>query len=410
MKKNILSIPVSYICFLVLTLGLTACEKEVIPPNNNTEEPDSPSDPPKQEEEKYEPEVSTDDYEIVYDTQDGKKAIGYRVFTAEGMLKWLYATSVEDPNTPETDGPNKNLGLELMKDINMPDQTIVEDTKKRSFRFAAPVSYDKYGYPTNSNWKMQWNFSGTIEGNGYNISGFRMFNDGGGGLVASLDSAGVVRNLTICDAKVRAFWGVGFIAGTSNGLIENCHVREDCKLAILTNNEYEGGIVGKNYGTIIGCTNAYHYLHGKINHYKGGIAGLNDGTIIGCINYGTIKGHYRIGGITGNNTGSVIACGNTAEVSGVAYAGGIVGFNEASTDVVGSWTAYIYNSGQPYNEQTGFGRNDNSSHCEAIFVGNSMDINEKIPEMNAALKVYNWEWVIAENPEVDYPTLRQIKE
>lgn len=39
-----------------------------------------------------------------------------------------------------------------------------------------------------------------------------------------------------------------------------------------------------------------------------------------------------------------------------------------------------------------------------------MDINEKIPEMNAALKVYNWEWVIAENPEVDYPTLRQIKE
>lgn len=75
-----------------------------------------------------------------------------------------------------------------------------------------------------------------------------------------------------------------------------------------------GGIAGKNYGTIEGCT-----FDGEINADRrlGGIAGYNGkyGTIKKCESDGTMTGKAACGGIVGYNEGTVSQCRNDMKVN-----------------------------------------------------------------------------------------------
>ena len=135
------------------------------------------------------------------------------------------------------------------------------------------------------------------------------------------------------------------------GVVKDVHIGSGT-IVIGTNSDtydsFLGGIAGRNYGTIVGCSNAalvtgYSYVHARI----GGIVGTNEsgGSIENCYNLGTVytsRLDVFIGGLVGYNSGAVknswMSCkvvtngsteksyplygSNSGTVTGCFYAGG----------------------------------------------------------------------------------------
>lgn len=141
------------------------------------------------------------------------------------------------------------------------------------------------------------------------------------------------------------------VLNTENGVIENCTVGKDGKVAISAKaaGGYYGGLAGINRGTVKGSSagNLYTKVSADINAdtsdsaisaYMGGITGLNEGTISFYSYSGTITGDggsvYGYGGIAGSNENSITDCmaeGVKITTNGAANdpvsAGGIAGQN-----------------------------------------------------------------------------------
>ena len=129
-------------------------------------------------------------------------------------------------------------------------------------------------------------FGGTFNGNGHTISGLSITGAySPAGLICTLQSSGVVRNLTV----------EGTVAPSG-----------DCVSV--------GGIVGENYGTISACV-----FRGSVSgsHNTGAIVGENkaSGRLSSCRASGTVDGENRTGGIAGCNLGLVSACRNSSYVN-----------------------------------------------------------------------------------------------
>jgi hypothetical protein len=165
-------------------------------------------------------------------------------------------------------------------------------------------------------------FSKTIDGKGHKIDNFNVnlgtISATQGGIVATLNNGGAIRNLHIASGEVKvttSTFNAGVFAGT-----------------ISTN------------GEIAGCSNA-----AKVNStggYVGGICGYlnsSSGKITGCANYGDINGGTdgRVSGIANCNSGAMTACYNTGAITGGQYTAGISGFVGSSAKISAS-----YNTGQ----------------------------------------------------------------
>lgn len=221
-------------------------------------------------------------------------------------------------------------------------------------------------------------FAGTFEGNGHKITGFSIYSSGSDlGLFRHVEGGAIVRNLkvqgTISPEGSRT--GIGGIAGTNGGTIENCEfageiiaqealggiagtnksegiVRKCINEATITGNLKTGGITGLNEGLVEGCINrgginatdqsaeirSDSFSAGGINleesirvervNDAGGISGLSLGTIRGCKNYGAVgypHTGYNLGGIAGRQSGLVEQCSNYGAVQGRKDTGGIIG-------------------------------------------------------------------------------------
>lgn len=221
-------------------------------------------------------------------------------------------------------------------------------------------------------------FAGTFEGNGHRITGLSICSSGSNlGLFRYVEDGATVRNLkvqgTISPGGSRT--GIGGIAGTNEGTIENCEfagevtaqetlggiagtnkpagiIRNCINEGTITGNLKTGGIAGLNEGLVEGCIN-----RGGINatdqsaeiesdslsaagisleesirvervNDAGGISGLSLGTIRDCQNYGAVgypHTGYNLGGIAGRQSGLVEQCFNYGEIQGRKDTGGIIG-------------------------------------------------------------------------------------
>ena len=154
-------------------------------------------------------------------------------------------------------------------------------------------------------------FTGTYDGQGYNIEGLYTPNSATNewGMFRIIGAGGTVRNVALVSAVVKhAGWYIGGIAGVNRGTIENCYVTGQ----IMGHNEL-GGIAGVNYGTIKNCyTICYVNYDGKgnIGFDVGGIVGVNKagGTIRHCYATGSITGREHVGCIIGQNAGAIDHC------------------------------------------------------------------------------------------------------
>ncbi|MHC4477844.1 MAG: GLUG motif-containing protein [Planctomycetota bacterium] len=198
-------------------------------------------------------------------------------------------------------------------------------------------------------------FTGVFDGNDKRIWNFRWSSADRDlvGLFGLLDGSGHIRNLGMENVDVNAANGIGvgsLVGRNSEGTITNCYSQgrvgamavavgglvgynsfyntiTDCYwTGSVDGNDYVGGLVGYNRGTIANC-----YSTGSVSgreKYVGGLVGKNiDGTISDSHSTVVVAGGQRVGGLAGDNDGMITKCWSTGSVSGRERVGGLVGSN-----------------------------------------------------------------------------------
>ncbi|MBO7306419.1 MAG: hypothetical protein J6U59_00140 [Alistipes sp.] len=270
-------------------------------------------------------------YEVVAAIDYEDKGDHAEVYTAKGLLWW--ASRAEE---------NLNYGLKIMGNINMPALEVACEDGEFYYTDTPITVTDGIpsgsNWPAFSDYETSLNaetgvyeyYGGTIEGNGKTISGLLLNQD----LVASgflcWTKGAKVDNLTFNNTVVYNKGGqygetyTGTIIGRcwDGSHVNNCHITNS---SVLGKNEV-GGIVGRVYRRTI-----------KTNTPDGQPQNLMEKmayvTYCTTDENTTVKGASSIGGIVGMNYGCIVGqCINNAQVSAtVDYAGGIVGYHRSYT-------------------------------------------------------------------------------
>ena len=176
-------------------------------------------------------------------------------------------------------------------------------------------------------------FYGKLDGNSRVVSGLSISSSGGQylGLFGYLASGSQVTNLGVTGATLtvtspQTFTYIGIIAGyNGGGTISGSYTTG----SVSGGNHYNGGIAGRNTGTI---SSSYSTASVGGSNYTGGIAGENAGTITTSYSTGTITCGNLNGGITGmNNGGTITDSYSRSTISGSNWAGGAVGYAPSGT-------------------------------------------------------------------------------
>jgi hypothetical protein len=152
------------------------------------------------------------------------------------------------------------------------------------------------------------------------------------GLFCGCDSTAIIDSLGITEGNITGNNYVGGIVGYNSGTITNCYTNG----SVTGGDYYVGGVVGENHsGTVTNCT-ATGDVIGK-GFDVGGVCGRNNnsGIISNCYATGSVIGCYFVGGVVGENySGIVTNCTATGDVVGTdnsIYVGGVVGYNQKGT-------------------------------------------------------------------------------
>lgn len=175
-------------------------------------------------------------------------------------------------------------------------------------------------------------FTGSLEGNGYNITGLFINRSGMNmvGLFGDIDAGVFIANLSLVSCDITGARVTGAIVGYNEGNITNTNASGSVFGTMGTIGNFGvGGIVGINYGVIRECA-VLANVHG-IGLNVGGLAGYQDtGSAIDCVVLGNVSGNGDyIGGLVGTNEGPITNCTVYAEVNGTGQdnIGGLVGEN-----------------------------------------------------------------------------------
>ena len=254
--------------------------------------------------------------------------------SSEGVL---YAGTVAIPDTTAITVSNTNE-LEILSDIvngtydpNKSQQPIKSDFSGYTVILTANLSLavleEGQSNFTPIGKDEQHAFNGTFDGQKHTISNLSVnitsdSNNLYTGLFGVLEVDSIIKNLGIVDSSISATaTSVDYLYAPT------------------------GGIVGENYGTIMGCYNTGYVSANSTSESgdadSGGIAGSNDGTIINCHNTGGVNSSAYSGGIAGNNNGTIANCYNTGAVTGSSNSGGIAGENNTRGIITSCYNAGI---------------------------------------------------------------------
>lgn len=211
-------------------------------------------------------------------------------------------------------------------------------------------------------------FNGTIEGNGYKITGLEinLLNETvteettNIGLIGMIGSDGKILNLIMENISINYSYNfllnkaisVGAIAGKSEGEITNSGTTGVISGVVNSNNLYVGGLVGTNKG-ILNSTYSNVDLKAGVGGSFGGLVGYNSGTITNAYATGDIKpiieNEYPVtaGGLVGtSNEGKVRVTYATGDVYTSYEGGGLIGY--ASCKTANCELKYSYATGNIY--------------------------------------------------------------
>ena len=182
-------------------------------------------------------------------------------------------------------------------------------------------------------------FSGTYDGNGYQISNLKVNTTDEAfeniGLFGTLQG-GLLKRVKLVNFVTKGGANVGSLVGLNDrGTIEDSEV--DGK---VDGDRTIGGLVGLNQGGVIRNSVALVMVgeNSSVTWVAGGLVGQNDGgTIVGSQAVGAVTGGNQVGGLVGKNRGSVTSSHATGNVTGIdsiwgyAYVGGLVGWHLGGT-------------------------------------------------------------------------------
>ncbi len=165
------------------------------------------------------------------------------------------------------------------------------------------------------------------------------------GMFGVIGSTGVVKNLNFEYVFCHGKDNVGGLAGTNNGKIQNCYVKQVSYPSSVSHGvegmNNVGMFVGVNNGTVVDSKSYGNTMY-AFNSAAGGFVGYNSGTIEGCavIDGTRVSTHKeaRAGGFVGVNTGDIIESSSDINVSdGTALdyfiLGGFAGKNETTGNI-----------------------------------------------------------------------------
>ena len=166
-------------------------------------------------------------------------------------------------------------------------------------------------------------FTGTFDGNNHTISGLHSVQDDYSNIGLFAVNAGTIKDLKVEANQMEGWSEVGTVAGINQagGVLSNVHVQANYVGALSTGSAggYAGGLVGRNNGTITGCSatiTGSGLTRGVVAYnYAGGLVGGN---------WGTIEESYAMAGINAGYK-SYIDQGRTSAYYAGGFAGGNVG-------------------------------------------------------------------------------------
>jgi len=134
-------------------------------------------------------------------------------------------------------------------------------------------------------------------------------------------NSGTVSN-SYCTGRVTGGWWVGGLAGHNSGTVSNSYCT-----GIVTGGWWVGGLAGYNSDNV-----SNSYCTGRVTGYGGvgGLVGWNSGTVTDSYSSGSVTGNKRVGGLAGHNSGTVSNSYCTGIVTGYSGVGGLLGWNEGS--------------------------------------------------------------------------------
>ena len=192
-------------------------------------------------------------------------------------------------------------------------------------------------------------FSGTLLGDGFTVSGINLSSDEGNlGFFATvsgkISNISFVVDISSAAANSAAIPYVGGLCVNLTGTLENVKMYGSVS-GIFAN---AGGLVGKvNGGKITNCKNYAEVSASTLldSVSIGGIAAiLSSGNVTGCENYGEISGQFNVGGVVGYTSVAITNLTNYGNVQGATYVGGCIGrFKLANTS---SGLGSLTNSGE----------------------------------------------------------------
>ncbi len=264
----------------------------------------------------------------------------YQIYTADDLKEFAVIVNGTDSTPADSDADAR-----LMNDIDLTSvcgENIDGD----------PVSWTPIGTSSSNPYR------GTFDGNGHTISGLYINSTADDqGLFGYVSSSGKVQNLSV-SGSVSGNNYVGGVVGDNRGSVENCYNTGTVSGPDSGTSNYVGGVVGYNSGSVENCYNTGSVT--SSGSPVGGVVGFNIsiGNVKNCHNIGEVSGNRYVGGVVGENSGSVTNSYNTGSVSGpdsvngetTVNVGGVVGSNSFSTSVTN-----CYNTGKVSGPNSGSG-------------------------------------------------------
>ena len=300
-------------------------------------------------------------YEVVAKRDYVMHADYMEIYSAAGFAKWAYIVNFE----------NKTFGAKVMENITLPAKVIALDTANKTYVYTDEDITVTDGIPSGSNWPVisdyetanaQY-FGGLIEGNNKTLSGLLINQN----LIASgllcWTKGAVVKDLNIDKAVV--YNQGGSLGESYTGIvIGRCWDGSSVSNVNITNSSVTGT---SNVGALVGLL--YHRTEKATGEWMG--EKMAYVTYCTTDKNTTVKGNANVGGIVGQNYGCVVGqCVNNADVTGVSQVGGIAGSHQSyykKTDafIIGCVTtaeATITATNGYGAAFAGHTRRDNSSH------------------------------------------------
>ena len=264
------------------------------------------------------------------------------IFTGQTrpLLSMEYSTTITNAHQLQLIGLNSTTltaGYTLSGNIDASGTTNPSDVWGTSTTNGGagfvPIGYYDFSNSSDAN-----TFSGTLNGEGYTISGLTVnlpSSTSGTGLFGDTANTSTVENLNLTAITVTGDEYVGGLAG-----VNNATVIDVTSSGAIAGVMYTGGLLGISYAAIINSSTAGTVTGSGYD--VGGLVGfVQGGSVTGSSNSATVNGTYsNIGGLVGLNEGAISNSDNTGMVEGIegTEVGGLVGTNYNGS-IVGSYSS-----------------------------------------------------------------------